>query len=195
MIKLLARIILKIAGWSAINEPDPAIRRSVVLAVPHTSNWDYLYAMCFGKSLNLDFKVAIKHYWTRFPFSIIIKPLGGLGIKRGKERDEKVSQVDMMAELFETRDQLALIIAPEGSRKLHKRWKAGYYHVAHNAQVPLLPVFLDYTKKQLTFGPPIDSSGTRDEVMGKVMDYYNSIDGNGKYPEKFSLDERFLPQE
>jgi len=172
--------------------PDPAIKRSVVLAAPHTSNWDYLYAMCFGFALHLDFKVAIKYFWTKFPFGLIIKPLGGVGIRRGKERDKKVSQVDMMTDLFKKYDDLSLIIAPEGTRKLRPRWKAGYYHVAHNAQVPLLPVFMDYSQKRVIFGAPIDSSGTEDEVMRDVITFYGSIDGKAYKPEWHVLDERYI---
>ncbi|MDG2448048.1 MAG: 1-acyl-sn-glycerol-3-phosphate acyltransferase [Saprospiraceae bacterium] len=193
MLKLIAKLILKIAGWKAETPPlEGEADRCVILAVPHTSNWDYLYALSFGFALDLDFKVAIKHFWTVFPFGLIIKPLGGLGIKRGKERNKAMSQMDMMADLFKTNEKLALVIAPEGTRKLRKKWKSGFYHVAHNAEVPLLPVYMDYLQKRVIFGPLIDSSGTRDEVMQKVTDYYSSIDGAPLKPKQHTLDENYV---
>jgi 1-acyl-sn-glycerol-3-phosphate acyltransferase len=193
MLKLLAKLILKIAGWRAESPPlSGEADRCVILAVPHTSNWDYLYALSFGFVLDLDFKVAIKHFWTVFPFGLIIKPLGGIGIKRGKERDKSMSQMEMMTELFKTNEKLALVIAPEGTRKLRKKWKSGFYHVAHNAGVPLLPVYMDYTQKRVIFGPLIDSSGSKDEVMKNIMSYYASIDGGPLHPEQHSLDESYL---
>lgn len=193
MLKFLAKFILKIRGWTPVNPPlNGEADRCVILAAPHTSNWDYVYALSFGLALDLDFKVAIKHFWTVFPFGLIIKPLGGIGIRRGKERDKSVSQIDMMTDLFDKYKKLALVIAPEGTRKLRKKWKSGYYFVAHNANVPLLPVYMDYSKRNVIFGPLIDSSGTKEEVMQEITDYYSSIDGSPMNPNQFSLDEDYL---
>ena len=83
------------------------------------------------------------------------------------------------------------MIAPEGTRKLRTKWKTGFYHISHNAGVPLLPVFMDYTTKQVIFGPLIDASGTKEEVMQSVTDYYKSVDGAPLIPEQFSLDENY----
>ena len=193
MLKLLAKLILKIKGWTPVNPPlNGEADRCVILAAPHTSNWDYVYALSFGLALDLDFKVAIKHFWTVFPFGLIIKPLGGIGIKRGAERDKSVSQIDMMTDLFKERKKLALVIAPEGTRKLRKKWKFGFYHVAHNAGVPLMPVYMDYTRKNVIFSPLIDSDGSKDEVMQKVTGFYASIDGAPLNPEQFSLDQNYV---
>ncbi len=181
-------------GWTIEGTPSEEAKRCVILAAPHTSNWDYLYAIATGFVKGIKFKVAIKHFWTVFPFGIIIRPLGGIGIKRGKHRNESVSQIDMMIDLFSKYQTLSLIIAPEGTRKLKTKWKTGFYHVAHKAQVPLIPVFMDYTNRRIIFGPSISSDGTLEEVMKNVGGYYQSVDGGPKNPKLFSLDESYITQ-
>jgi len=192
MLKLLARMILGAKGWKTANNPPEQIKRCVLLASPHTSNWDYLYAISFGFVLGIRFRVAIKHFWTLFPFSLVVKPLGGIGIKRGKERDKSVSQIDLMADLFKEHKELTLVIAPEGTRKRRDVWKTGYYHMANMAMVPILPVYLDYDKRKLTFGQIVDSSKPKEDAIADVMSFYAGMEGKPFKPQNFTLDKRFL---
>ena len=74
-----------------------------------------------------------------------------------------------------------LVVPPEGTRSHTKNWKSGFYHIAHGANVPVLPTFLDYGKKNGGFGTPIRLSGNITEDMDIIRTFYEPY--CGKYPE------------
>src|SRR5690606_18805419 len=95
-----------------------------------------------------------------------------------------------MIGLFETHPgELALVVTPEGTRSLSKKWKSGFYHVALGANVPILLGYLDYDKREAGIGKVIHPSGDFEADMREIADFYRNI--SPKYPAKFSLDERF----
>ena len=122
---------------------------------------------------------------------LIIKPFGGLGIKRGPKDPNKPrkSQIDQMADFFDKYDKMALVIAPEGTRSLRKQWKMGFYHVAKKANVPITFGYLDYAKKEAGVGGPLYLTNDMEADLKKVMAFYKDV--KGKYPNQFMLDERY----
>ena len=146
--------------------------------------------MCL-MSQGVPIKVAIKNFWTKFPFSLVVGPLGGVGIKRIKKKDGSGNnQVAMMAEIYSRYEEIALIIAPEGSRSLRKKWKSGFYYVAQQAKVPIVSLAGDYSNKTVWFGPVFHGHEPLEEVMKELMVFFK--DCVPKYPEGFSLDERYV---
>lgn len=190
MLKFFAKALLKLGGWKVPAQAPPNTERCVLICAPHTSNWDYYYLIICFWALGVPIKVAIKEFWTKFPFGLLIRPLGGIGINRqqspGKKRKK---QVEMMAELYAQEERIALAIAPEGTRSLRKEWKIGFLHIAELAEVPIMPTFLDYGTKTAGFGDPIFNLEDKDEVMRELMSFYSQF--NGRFPEKFALDERY----
>ena len=137
--KLIARLILKIIGWKVNPNIPKEAERSVMIAAPHTTNWDGILTRVAFYVLGIPVKIAIKDFWTKFPMGLLVKPLGGLGIDRSKKDPNKPrkSQIEQMADFFEKHAKIALVIAPEGSRSLKKEWKMGFYYVAKKANVPV----------------------------------------------------------
>ncbi|MEL6864998.1 MAG: 1-acyl-sn-glycerol-3-phosphate acyltransferase [Bacteroidota bacterium] len=189
--KWLAKLILKLTGWTIDYNIPKEAQRSVMIAAPHTTNWDALYTRLAFFVLGIPVKIAIKDYWTRFPFSLLIVPLGGLGIDRRKREagEKRISQTDQMAAFFEQFERIALVIAPEGSRSLRKEWKMGFYYTAQKANVPITFGYLDYSTRTAGVGGPVYPSDDMEADMQKIMDFYKKIEG--KYPENFSLDQRY----
>lgn len=187
----ITKFLFKWHGWEIIGDPTPPeVFRCVFVFSPHTTNWDFYFGVMCLMSLGVPVKVAIKKFWTRFPFSLIIKPLGGVGINRIKNKDGTGNnQVDMLAELYERYDQIALIITPEGSRSLRKEWKTGFYHIAKKAKVPIVAFSGDYNIQKVWFGPVYKGKETLDEVMRDMMVFYDK--SGPKYPADFALDQRY----
>lgn len=183
--------LMKKAGWT-ISPPPPEVQRCVLLAAPHTSNWDYVFAILTMRALDVPMKVAIKDFWTRFPMGLLIKPLGGIGIQRSQQHlgSGTTGQVHMLAEVFNRYERIALIITPEGTRSTRNKWKTGFYHVAQTAKVPIVLAYADYKNKTCGFGPVLDSSTDKEQVMRAMMKFY--ADKTARYPENFSLDNRFI---
>ena len=190
--KQFAILLLALLGWKVDFDMPPEHRRSVLIAAPHTSNCDFFFLRLAFWALQVPMKVAIKDDWTRFPFGLIIKPMGGVGVDRSpkKEGDKRKSQVDAMAEIFDRYDEVGLVIAPEGTRKLTKNWKMGYYWIARQAGVPITCGYLDYKRKVAGIGPIVlYPNDNPEEELQPVMEFYKNI--SGRNHEQFQIDKRY----
>lgn len=176
--KFIARWFVRINGW----EPEgkrPAARKFVLLAAPHTSNWDLAYLLALATVLDVRVSWIGKHTLFLGPMGPIMRWLGGISIDRRK-RSNMVAQ---MAEAFSKTDALALTIPPEGTRSLAPHWKSGFYHIAREAKVPIVLGFLDYARKRGGFGPEIIPTGDVRADMDKIRAFYDGI--QARYPKKF----------
>lgn len=193
MLKTLNRAAFRTLGWTLAGEDLKTYRRCVVLAAPHTSNWDFYFTVSAFRQLGLPMRFTIKNDWMKLPYSLIMKPLGGISIDRSprREGEERPSMVEAMAALFDdpTLD-LALVVTPEGTRSLSPRWKSGFYYVAVQAKVPILLGYLDYEDKVAGIGKILHPSGDYAADMRVITAFYKDV--VGKYPERFTVDARFL---
>lgn len=190
--KIIAKLILALIGWKVAPDIPKEAGRCVMIAAPHTTNWDgILTRLCFY-ILDIPVKIAIKVFWTKFPLGLIVIPFGGLGIDRSPKNPAKPrkSQVEQMADFFKQYDQMALVISPEGTRSLRKEWKMGFYYVAQKAGVPITFGYLDYANKVGGVGGPLYLSDDMEADLKKIMAFYKDI--KGKYPKYFSVDERYV---
>lgn len=189
--KYIAKLLLKLSGWKVNPIVPKEAQYSVMIAAPHTTNWDAYYTRLAFYILDIPMKVAIKDFWTNPPLGWLIKPFGGIGINRKPkvEGEKRQSYVEAMAELIKNNRPIAMVIAPEGTRKLSKQWKTGFYHTAVEANVPITFGYLDYKKKEAGVGGFVYPSGDMEKDMKVIMDFYRNI--SGKFPELFQLDERF----
>ena len=169
-------------GWK-IEEGIPSdIKKAIVIAAPHTSNWDFIYAVGAYANKGLPIRYLAKKELFRFPFTYFFKAIGGIPVERKKNKN----QVDSIVELFEKSDELYLMMAAEGTRKWVNKWKSGFYVAAIKAKVPIIMGFLDYEKKLAGFGEVLYPSGNIEQDMEKIKAFYKNI--KGKIPELFNID-------
>ena len=177
--RTLGKLILDAAGWT-IDGGAPAPRKLVLIAAPHTSNWDFLYALSCTHALGLEVHWMGKDALFRGTQGRLFRALGGIPVDRSKKND----MVRAMIREFETRDHFVLLVPAEGTRKRGTHWKSGFYHIARSAQVPVAPGFLDYPNKRVGIGPVQPLSGDVGADMAKIRAFY--ADKRGKYPDLFT---------
>lgn len=180
-------------GWTLKGQHLTSHRRCVVIAAPHTSNWDLLYTLVTFEKIGLPVRFTVKKFWMQFPQGAFIGPLGGIAIDRSPKQpgEERISAVDAMIRLFdETDGDLAITVTPEGTRSKRTKWRSGFYHVARGAGVPILLGYLDYAKKEAGVGKVLHPSGDFDADMREITAFYQHI--TPKHPHLFSVDTRFL---
>lgn len=170
----------KLKGWKVSGTIPREIKKAVVIAAPHTSQWDFVYSLAAFQILGLKVNYLAKQELFRFPIKWILTSTGGIPVKR--DRSQKL--VDQMAQRINEAGQLYMMIPAEGTRKPVSRWKSGFYHVAMETGVPILMGFLDYKNKLAGFGPPIYVSGNKEKDMEIIRNFYRDI--IGKHPEKFN---------
>lgn len=194
MFKTIGHAAFKAQGWTIVGQDLITDRRCVVIAAPHTSNWDALITMAAFDRLDLPVRFTIKDAWMKFPLNLVIEPAGGIGIDRRprEESGERPSMVEAMVQLFvDHPGDLALIVTPEGTRSRSTRWKSGFYHVAKHANVPIVLGYLDYEKREAGVGKVMHPSGDFEADMREIAAFYHDIPA--KHPERFSVDLRFAP--
>jgi 1-acyl-sn-glycerol-3-phosphate acyltransferase len=178
--KVLARIFLKLTGWAMAGEV-PTARSYVLIAAPHTSNWDLAYMLAIAWLCDVNIHWMGKHTLFSPPFGWVMKRLGGIPIYRHR-RDNIVQQ---MAEQLTSRGSLVLVVPPEGTRGPAEYWKSGFYHIANLAQVPIVMGYLDYAKKRGGFGPALMPTGDVKTDMKVIRAFYNDkvgkhLDNHGR---------------
>lgn len=175
--------------------PKQDLERCVLLAAPHTSNWDQPLTVAAMSLLRVPFRYTIKQEWMRGFWGWFIRMTGGIGVDRRPkaETGERPSMVEAIANLFKTNEKVAIIVPPEGSRSLRTEWKTGFYYIALAAGVPICLGYLDFGKREAGIGGIIYPSGDLAADMRKINAFYK--EKKACYPEKFSLDVRYLPED
>jgi 1-acyl-sn-glycerol-3-phosphate acyltransferase len=190
----LAEQSLALMGWKTDNHWPEHLEQCVMIAAPHTSNWDALYARLALKALGVNVRLTIKDSYMKLPFGPFVRAMGGIGIDRRpkKEGEARPSMVELMTDLFKTHPKLVMLVTPEGTRAKQEQWKTGFYHVAVNAGVPIALAYMDYKKKEAGVGKIVYPTGNYEQDMQEIMQFYASI--HPKFPEKFSVDTRYSNQ-
>jgi 1-acyl-sn-glycerol-3-phosphate acyltransferase len=147
VLRWLALRLFQALGWKLVGEIPQDIRKAVLVVAPHTSNWDGFYGLLFCFVKQLPVKFAVKKEAMIFPAGPILKWMGAIPIdrKRKSKAVKRGSMVQHMTAMLQQKDSLMLIIAPEGTRSRVRRWKQGFYHIALQANVPLVLSYLWFT--------------------------------------------------
>lgn len=183
---------MKLFGWKLNDDFPKDLKRCVLIAAPHTSNWDFLFAIATFRIMKINMRFTIKDTWVKFPFSLISLPMGAISIDRSEkiEGEKRKSMVDYMISLFQKNDDLVLLVTAEGTRKRVDKWKSGFYYVAKNANVPIAMGYLDYKNKvagiRNELFMPTDNI---DNDMKEMMIFFSQW--TPKHPERFATDERY----
>jgi 1-acyl-sn-glycerol-3-phosphate acyltransferase len=175
VIHLIGRIFARATGWRVVGRA-PAYSKMVVIAAPHTSNWDFVYLMMAACVFRLKIHWMGKKSLFAPPFGTFMKSLGGIAI----DRNQRTNVVDQMAEKFQQQEQLAIVIPPSGTRSKTDFWKSGFYRIASKAQVPIVCGYLDYAKREAGLGLSFVPSGDTGADMQRIRDFYG--DKVSKYP-------------
>jgi 1-acyl-sn-glycerol-3-phosphate acyltransferase len=135
---MFGRAALVVLRWRVDGEL-PNRSKLVVIAAPHTSNWDFVVGIAARFALGLDVSWLGKHTLFRWPWSVVLRRWGGIPV------DRTVAQqtVPSVVESFRSREAFVLALAPEGTRKRVSEWRTGFWHIAHGAGVPVVPVVFD----------------------------------------------------
>jgi 1-acyl-sn-glycerol-3-phosphate acyltransferase len=179
MFKSLSKFILKCAGWKAIMKVKPA-DKCLICVAPHTSNWDFLLGEIGYTSVGYTANFLIKNEWLKPPIGWLMKSLGAIGVDRKKN----TSLVKGLVEKFRTMDHIHLAITPEGTRSLNRNWKKGIYHIAKEANIPIVLVYIDYAKKEICFAEVFHCTDDEKADWDYIRGFYQNI--TPKYPELFA---------
>lgn len=165
---------LKLTGWRVEGALPAHAARSVLIAAPHTSNWDLPYTLMVAFALRLNIRWMGKQGIFRAPFGGVMRWLGGIEVNR----EQSTNLVAASAQAIRAADgPLQLIVPPEGTRTKTRYWKTGFYYIAREAQVPIVMAYMDYERKVSGLGPVFESTGDVDADMAAIKAFYAPFKG------------------
>ena len=148
--------------------------KCVLIAAPHTSNWDLPYTLMVGFSLRLNLYWMGKHSLFDFPFGGLMRWLGGIAVQRGQSGNLVAASA---AALTAADGRVQLVVPPEGTRGATRHWKTGFYYIALSAQVPIVMAYMDYERKISGLGPMFVPTGDLEADMVKIKAFYLPFKG------------------
>ncbi len=178
LLYVLAWLTLKVLGWKVEGRP-PKCSRYVLIGAPHTSNWDFVLTISASLILGVRINWLGKVSLFCGPLRPIMCWLGGIPVNR-ERRNGIVGQT---VSAFRSNRRLIITLAPEGTRSHVTRWKTGFYHIAREANVPIVLGYLDFKRKTVGIGPSFRPTGDLERDMAAIQHFYHDI--TGKHPEKF----------
>lgn len=182
MMKLLARLTFWITGWKVAGSWPEGLKKAVLIAIPHTSNWDLLYARAAFYILDVPVRFTIKKEVMVGPLGWLIKALGGISIDRRRTAGKrKQTYTESMIRMLKEMEEMVIMVTPEGTRSYAPKWKTGFYHIARGAEVPVVIGYLDYKLKCAGIGPVVQPTGNIDEDIEKMKAFGRGV--TGKFPE------------
>ncbi len=180
MKKKIASFLLNLLGWKTLFGPLEGVKKCVIIAAPHTSNWDFPYTILTFWKYDIPISFFIKDSYTKSILGGILRSMGAIGVDRSKNGN----LVDYAAELLQNRDELMLIVPAEGTRSYTEKWKTGFYHIAKKAGVPIALGYLDFKTKEIGVGKLFKPTGDIDSDFDEIQEFYKNI--TGKHPELYN---------
>ncbi len=159
-------------GWQIKGEL-PKLDKYLLIAAPHTSNWDFIIAVMAKFVLKEHINFLGKHQLFIPPWGWLFRALGGSPVNRSKHNN----LVESAVHEFNTRKDYKLALAPEGTRSDVKRWRTGFYHIAKAADVPIICVGLDFKNKSIKIEPPRWVSDDMTKDMNQILDSFRAYEG------------------
>ncbi len=176
VLREIYRFIFKLAGWRTVGSL-PQYKKYIIIVAPHTSNWDFLLGL--GSRAVYDFNpryVGKKELFV-WPLGGLFRKLGGYPVERKKNSNF----VQSIVEIFNKEEEFILTITPEGTRSYNDNWKTGFYYIAKELDIPIIPVAFDYKNKQVIMGDVVRTTKEVEEVVSDLKVWYSQFEG--KNPE------------
>ena len=173
-------LFLKLTGWRVQGALPPTCSKAVLIAAPHTSNWDLPYTLMVAFALRLQVYWMGKATLFNFPFGGLMRWLGGIPV----DRERASNLVAASAHALQTANTpVQLIVPPEGTRSKVRYWKTGFYYIATTAKVPIVMAYMDYSRKEAGLGPIFVPTGNIEADMTAIKAFYAPF--KGKNPDQF----------
>jgi 1-acyl-sn-glycerol-3-phosphate acyltransferase len=181
--RLLHRVALAIFRWRGwrLEGTLPPLKKYVIIGAPHTSNWDFPLALGLAFSYHVPMYWMGKHTLFRWPVGGLMRWLGGIAVNRSASQNLVAQSVAAM----QNSASLVLAIPPEGTRSRVRYWKTGFYHIAQQANVPIVLAFLDFKNKVAGFGPTFTPTGDLEQDLQTIQAFYAPF--QGKHPHQFGV--------
>jgi 1-acyl-sn-glycerol-3-phosphate acyltransferase len=174
LLRWFSVLFLKATGWKVEGALPAGVDKCVLIAAPHTSNWDLPYMLMVAYHRGLHTYWMGKASIFKFPFRSVMMWLGGIPVNREQSNNIVAASVDAIKN---ANRPLQLVVPPEGTRSKVRQWKTGFYYIALGAKVPIIMAYMDYERKLTGLGPTLVPTGDIEADMKVVKAFYAPFKG------------------
>ena len=175
--------IVKLCGWR-FRLPDvasrPELMRCVYAVAPHTAVSDFLVGIAYMWTVGTPGHIFIKKEFFRWPLGALLRHYGCVSIDRGNPKN---GLVERAVEGFRAQRDFSVIITPEATRKPVRRWKRGFWEIATRAEVPIVPVYIDFGHKEIGMFDTVWPTANREGDIRRVWSLFRKE--MAKRPQQF----------
>jgi 1-acyl-sn-glycerol-3-phosphate acyltransferase len=173
-LRALSLALLRLNGWTVEGALPVNTPKCVLIAAPHTSNWDLPYTLMVAFALRLNIYWMGKASLFGPPFGPLMRWLGGIAVDRARSHNLVAAAA---AAINAADGPLQLVVPPEGTRGRTRHWKTGFYYIALQARVPIVLAYMDYERKVSGLGPVFIPTGDVVLDLAEIKRYYAPFKG------------------
>jgi len=163
---------MRLFGWR-FEGAIPDVGKGILIVAPHTSNWDFPLGVAAMFALGLRAVFLGKHTLFGKTLGPMMRWLGGVPV----DRNAASGVVGETVRLFASREQMILALSPEGTRSSVKRWKTGFYRIAEEAGVPIIPISFDYSTRRISIGDCFMPTGEMADDLRILGRFFEGVEG------------------
>jgi len=183
IVQWLARWFLRTFGWRVEGTIPPILgnKNLILIAGPHTSNWDGVFG--FAAILGLDAKITFFGKYTLFNKPILgrfLKYMGGIPVDKSKPGR---GLTDVAIENMKKLNGSLIAMAPEGTRAKTEKMRSGFLRIAKAVEGQIFLGAFDFDKKRIVLDKFYNPSGNNEQDLQWVRDYFMQY--KAKHPENY----------
>lgn len=183
IVQFLGRALLKLFGWR-VEGMVPEMKENenlVIIAAPHTSNWDGVFG--FAAIIGLDAKISYFGKYTLFdqPFlGRFLKYMGGIPVDKNNPGSGLVKEAIKNIERLKGS---LIAMAPEGTRSKTEQWRTGFLRIAEAVDAKIFVAAFDFKTKRIVLDKFFQPSDDMQRDLENLKIYYKQF--TAKIPENF----------
>jgi 1-acyl-sn-glycerol-3-phosphate acyltransferase len=172
-VQWLGRSVLRLGGWRMVGG-FPDLPKAVLIAAPHSSNWDGVWGIAAKLALGIRLSILGKHSLFHVPLlGPLLRWQGVIPVNRSAPQ----GVIEQAVAAMQARPCIWYAVAPEGTRKQVPQWKPGFWRIAHAAGVPVVVVAFDYPRRQIVIGPAMALSDDMAADFVRIQRWYAPFKG------------------
>ncbi|MEH0154809.1 1-acyl-sn-glycerol-3-phosphate acyltransferase [Limibacter armeniacum] len=170
--------LFKKAGWKVEGNLPKKEKKYLIVVAPHTSMLDFFVGIPTRIIAGFRVHFLVKKEMFYWPVGSVLKSLGGHPV----DRVQKGGLVDQVVDMYNQHEEFAIAVTPEGTRDYNPKWKTGFYYIATKANIPIVPLGMDFSRKTVFIGKPLYTTGKMDRDMEVLKSFFRPL--RGRHPEK-----------
>ena len=183
IVQWIARCFLRIFGWKVDGfvPPVKGNENLIIIAGPHTSNWDGIFG--FAAILGLDAKISFfgKHsLFTKPVLGKFLKYMGGIPVDKTKPGS---GLTEVAIQNMKKLNGSLIAMAPEGTRAKTEKMKSGFLRIAKAVEGKIFLGAFDFGKKRIFLDKFYEPSGDNEKDLKWVRNYFMQY--QAKRPENY----------